>query len=177
MKKKLLLSLVVFAFSAFALVGCSGDSSSEETTQEETADAETDAEETGEDVSSSDSETSSDDVWSQFTYYYAGITDDESTYMYLALNDDNTYGCALFYDSSSAESGSWVGEVTTDEDNSIMTISDENNGTSLSFSVEQYDDGYLLDMGDVGSALVGDVDGDSFAAAANAISEGTEPQF
>lgn len=50
---------------------------------------------------------------------------------------------------------SFVGEGTLDEENAIVTITDEVSEMSLGFGVEANDDGSLtLDMGDLGNATV-----------------------
>lgn len=116
-------------------------------------------------------------TWDSFDSFYAGVTDDENTYMLLAFGQNDELGCAMFIDTSTSESGSWVGAVTVDEDNHLMSITDESNGTSLGFSVEESGNGYLLDMGDVGAAVVSEVSKDDFAAAAQEIENGSVPQF
>ena len=187
MRKKILAMMMVGMLSAFTLAGCgsddasstktetasktSGEPSTEETSSEE-ATSEEDTEE-AEDSSSSEEES----VWDNFDEFYAGVTDDENTYMLLAFGQDGELGCVMFIDVESKESGSWVGDVTIDEETGVLSISDESNGTALGFTVEEYKDGYLLDMGDVGQAAVGAVEQSKFEEAANAIDEGSAPQF
>ena len=192
MRKKFLTVLLTSALVASALTGC-GDkkttTSSQKTSQESSVDdsnsadqeESSDAEDSGDVEESSDAEdsssTGSDTSWADnLSKFYAGITDDEGTYMYLAFGNEGTFGMAMFYNVESAESGSWVGECTNNGDGTL-TISDQNNGTSLTMGVEEAEGGYQLDMGDVGAALVGEVEKDKFVEAANNISEGTEPQF
>ena len=133
--------------------------------------------EDGDGEAADDSGEADSSAWDAFDEFYAGVTDDENTYMLLAFGNDGALGCVMFVDTSTSKSGSWVGDVTTDEENNLLSISDENNGTSLGFSVEASGNGYKLDMGDLGTALVGSVDKDAFAAAAKEVEEGSVPQF
>lgn len=110
-----------------------------------------------------------------FTDCYAGITDDESTYAYLAFGDE--ISALLFYNEETKESGSFVGSYEMDEENGAIIITDENLGVTMTFTVEEADGGYYLDMGDVGAAFVEAVSSEDFVEAMNAISAGTEPQF
>ncbi|MBR5338332.1 MAG: hypothetical protein IK152_10140 [Lachnospiraceae bacterium] len=114
-------------------------------------------------------------TWDSFSNFYAGITDSEDVYMLLALGKDNTIGAIVFLDTSSSESGSWVGDCKVD--GNTMTISDQSNGTALTFSVEESDGKFLLDMGDVGKGLVGEVDKAKFVSAVKEIDAGAKPQF
>lgn len=114
-------------------------------------------------------------TWDSFNEFYAGVTDSKDVYMLLAFGGEGKTGAVIFLDTSSAESGSWVGNTTT-EGNTI-TVSDQENGTSLTFSVEEQNGGYLLDMGDVGQAFVGEVQKAAFVSAVEEIDAGTTPQF
>ena len=180
MRRKFLTVLLTSALVASALTGC-GDkkttTSSQKTSQESSVDDSNSANQEESSDAKDSSSTGSDTSWADnLSKFYAGITDDEGTYMYLAFGNDGTFGMAMFYNVESAESGSWVGECT-DNGDGTLTISDQNNGTSLTMGVEEAEGGYQLDMGDVGAALVGEVEKDKFVEAANNISEGTEPQF
>ena len=192
MRKKILAMMMVGMLSAFTLAGCGSDDASstktetasktsEETSTEETSSEETSSEEatSEEDTEEAEDSSSSEEgsVWDNFDEFYAGVTDDENTYMLLAFGQDGALGCVMFIDVESKESGSWVGDVTIDEETGVLSISDESNGTALGFTVEEYKDGYLLDMGDVGQAAVGAVEQSKFEEAANAIDEGSAPQF
>lgn len=114
-------------------------------------------------------------TWDSFNEFYAGVTDSKDVYMLLAFGGEGKTGAVIFLDTSSAQSGSWVGNTTT-EGNTI-TVSDQENGTSLTFSVEEQNGGYLLDMGDVGQAFVGEVEKAAFVSAVEEIDAGTTPQF
>ncbi|MCR5626104.1 MAG: hypothetical protein K6F99_02185 [Lachnospiraceae bacterium] len=205
MKKKLLAVLLVGVLGAFTLTACGGSAEVKSETkvstgeeaeeeaeeeeaeaEEEEADAEEEAvdeeaeavEEAAEEEETETEEAADTSVWDAFDTFYAGITDDDNTYMLLAFGQDGSIGCAMFVDVESAESGSWVGDVTSYEDQpEMLTISDEDNGTSLTFSVEEQGEGYLLDMGDVGAAAVGPITKEEFASAAQAVEEGATPQF
>ncbi len=189
MKRKALVIMLSMMLTASAfMTGCGGDSASSNTTAstekaaEDTEaaaeDAEAEAEAAEGEAEAAEEETEAADTsWADYlTSFYMGITDDENTYAYVALNDDNSFGGVMFYDVSSNESGSWVGECT-DNGDGTLTVSDESNGTTLTFSVEMVDDAYLLDMGDIGQALVGECSKDEFVAAAEAIDAGSAPQF
>ena len=108
-----------------------------------------------------------------FTECYAGITDDENTYAYLAFGDP--IAALMFYDVSTGESGSFVGSYEVNGDAIIIT--DENLGVTMTFTVEEGDGGYYLDMGDVGAAFVGEVSPEEFVEAMQDIANNTEPQF
>lgn len=122
-----------------------------------------------------DGESDDTDYSQAFNECYAGITDDENTYAYLGFGDE--MAALMFYNADSNESGSFVGSYETDEDNGAITITDESLGVTMTFTVEEVADGYLLDMGDIGSAIVGEVSTEDFVEAMQAIAEGTEPQF
>ncbi len=118
---------------------------------------------------------SADADYSQmFDECYAGITDDENTYAYLAFGQ---IGALMFYNTATNESGSFVGAYELDEETGAITITDESLGVTMTFTVEEGDDGYYLDMGDVGAAFVQSVSTEDFTAAMQAIAQGAEPQF
>lgn len=74
------------------------------------------------------------------------------------------------------ESGSFVGAYETN--GNAITITDENLGVTMTFTVEEYEDGYKLDMGEeLGVVYVAPVDSSDFAAAMAAIDQGSVPQF
>ena len=203
MKKKLLAMLMVGVLSISGFTGCGGsDSASNETTeqpaaseadsQEDTAEeaaeeTEEVAEEETEEVEEAAAEEVEDEsagaedyeeIFSNLGNYYVGESDDETTAMLMATDDDLTVGCLALYEYDSKESGSWMGNITVDEENGMMAIADEENGTEIGFSVEESEDGgYLLDMGDLGTATVYDTDLSTFAELMNEIDEGGEPQF
>lgn len=104
-----------------------------------------------------------------------GITDDQNTYMLLAFGNSGQFGMLEFFDVEKKESGSWVGAVETDGD--MLTISDEQNGTTFTVGCAEADGGYQLDMGDLGTALIEEVDRDAFVQAAENVDAGTQPQF
>ncbi len=189
MKKKLITLCAVTALTVVSLAGCGSDnasttSSTNTTTTQSTTQTAAPKAETTQEAATNDQEDSNaasegetDTSWADnYNKFYAGITDDENTYMYLAFGQDGTIGVAMFFDKESKESGSWVGDCTDNGDDTI-TISDEKNGTSLTMGVKQEEDGYMLDMGEVGQAAVGEVSKEDFVAAATAIDQGTEPQF
>ncbi len=64
----------------------------------------------------------------------------------LAVNE--IFGALMFYDVSTGESGSFVGPFETDEENDLLTITDNVNGLAITFSVEEVDGGYYLNMGE-----------------------------
>ncbi len=198
MKQKILALLMVGVFSFTALTGCGGgDSSSDSssTSTETTANTSTDtasdtsADDTAADDTSTDDaaadDTAADDaaaddaeegsVWDNFDTFYGGITDDENTYILCAFGQEGTLGAIVFFNSETLENGSWVGETTTDGD--MMTVSDESNGTTLQLGIEEADGGYLLDMGDIGSAAVGSMEKSAWVEAVEAVDAGTAPQF
>lgn len=111
-----------------------------------------------------------------YTECYAGITDDEVTYAYVAFSEDNQ-GIFMFLDSSNNTSGSFVGTTVVDENTGIITITDETVGVDFSFGVTEVDGGYILDMGDLGTAQVEPVSAEEFTEAFYAIAVGTEEMF
>ena len=83
----------------------------------------------------------------------AGETDAGETFIY-ASNDDGSF-CSVLVIDQDDNYVSFVGEGTLDEENAIVTITDEVSEMSLGFGVEANDDGSLtLDMGDLGNATV-----------------------
>lgn len=129
------------------------------------------------DVAGAASEVSeiADSLNASLTETYAGITDDENTYAYLGFAED--FAALLFYDTANNTSGSFVGAYEMDEETGAITITDESIGASMTFTVEEADGGYYLDMGDEGAAFVEEVDVKDFVEAFVNISQGTEPQF
>lgn len=116
-----------------------------------------------------------EDIAAYFQTTYAGITEDENTYAYVAFGEE--IGALMFYDTSTNASGSFLGAFELDEENNLVTITDQDNGLAISFQVTETENGFLLDMGDEGAAYVEPVDALDFGEAFIAISEGSEPQF
>lgn len=197
MKRKLvaLMMCAMVTATSLTLVAC-GDSAEdtaavaeEEETDEEEAyeeeydDEEVDEEEVEEDEVEEDeadeaaeSEDTADAsaIASILTDCYAGITDDENTYAYIGFGDN--IAALLFLDSTTKESGSFVGAY--EQNDNAITITDEDLGVTMTFTVEEYEDGFKLDMGEeIGVAYVAPVSNDDFAAAMVAINQGSEPQF
>ena len=93
------------------------------------------------------------DMGELLTECYSGETDAGETFIY-ASNDDGSF-CSVLVIDQDDNYVSFVGEGTLDEENAIVTITDEVSEMSLGFGVEANDDGSLtLDMGDLGNATV-----------------------
>lgn len=93
------------------------------------------------------------DMGELLTECYSGETDAGETFIY-ASNDDGSF-CSVLVIDQDDNYVSFVGEGTLDEENAIVTITDEVSEMSLGFGVEANDDESLtLDMGDLGNAIV-----------------------
>lgn len=87
------------------------------------------------------------------TECYSGVTEAGETFIY-GDNDDGTF-CSVIVINDNDEYVSFIGEGTFDEENGMVTITDEISEMSLTFGVAVNDDDTLtLDMGDLGSATV-----------------------
>lgn len=109
-----------------------------------------DAEDTQKDTtkSSNDSEEESglEDV--DFDPCYAGVTNSENEYAYLGFVDEKK-ALLVVYDSEEDEDVYMAGDITVDEETGTFTITDQETQATMTFSVEEQDDGsYLLDLGD-----------------------------
>ena len=96
--------------------------------------------------------------------------------MLCSFSAENSFGIVEFFNTETDESGSWVGELTDNGDDSY-TVSDTNNGTSLTFSVVETDGAYVLTMGELGNVVVTEIEQDEFVACIAAVETGAEPQF
>ncbi len=199
MRKKMLVVLMVGLVSAFTLTACGGDSKKSDKSEkaeekkEDKKSADEDADE--EDVDDADEEDADDSEGSDdealaenlekaeavveqggLNVFYAGVTEDENTKMLCSFSAENSFGIVEFFNTETDESGSWVGELTDNGDDSY-TVSDTNNGTSLTFSVVVTDGAYVLTMGELGNAVVTEIEQDEFVACIAAVETGAEPQF
>ena len=96
------------------------------------------------------------------TECYKGETDSGETFVY-AGNEDGTF-CSVLVIDDEDNYCSFIGEGSYDEENNIITITDEVSEMSLGFEVIPNEDGTItLDLGDLGSATLEE------AAIANAV--------
>lgn len=192
----------VFSISALALTGCSDDSDSsstdtgttesadtEETTEttdeteeaEKTEEAKAEKAEKAEEAKEADNAAAAGDtptvesVYDKYDTYYMGITDDDKAQILLAFGNNGESGMLESFEIEKKDNDSWTGAVETDGD--MMTISDEENGTSFTFECNEIDGGYQIDMGEYGTALIEETDRDSFVEAAENVDKLILPQF
>jgi len=187
MKKRLLSMLLcgVLAVSALAFTACGSDAEVAENVTKSANQVADDVEEyveeeTGESVDElvddvEDTVANASDYANLFTECYAGITDDENTYAYLGFADE--MAALMFYNNETNESGSFVGAYTIDDETGAITITDDSLGVTMTFTCEEQDGGYSIDMGDIGTALIGEITPEQFVECMSAISEGSTPQF
>jgi len=90
---------------------------------------------------------------SVLTHGYMGVTSDGGT-IYCAMGDD--YCVLVFLDADTARSASFVGPYT-DHGDGAMTVTDMYNELALTFGVTNVEGGHLIDLGDLGSAVVAEV--------------------
>lgn len=112
------------------------------------------------DSDDSDSGSSLDDY--DFDPCYAGVTNSDDEYAYLGVVDGEQ-AILVFYESDTNENICMAGDVTIDEDTGYCTLTDDETGVSLTFTVEEQDDGsYLLDLGDDGQIYLEQISSDDF---------------
>lgn len=112
------------------------------------------------DTGDSDSGSSLDDY--DFDPCYAGVTNSDDEYAYLGVVDGEQ-AILVFYESDTNENICMAGDVTIDEDTGYCTLTDDETGVSLTFTVEEQDDGsYLLDLGDDGQIYLEQISSDDF---------------
>lgn len=174
---------------SLGLCGCGGSDSKEESTEKTSAPAATEASATEEPEAGSEEETeTSDSGEDEDIYEYLknnldtgrmGLTENGEGVYYAATSDCST--CLLvFADPESAKSANFVGpaSITEGDDGEYVTITDNDSGNSITFSVTQQEDGtWILDMGDLGMAAVEDCTVSECVDAFKAIDEGTVPVF
>lgn len=185
MKKRALVLLFSCVIAGSILAGC-GDDSKDTSTKTKTesnvdADDDVDAEDADAEDADSDEDVDAEDAGEEdaddssdasqdLGMCYAGITNSDSEYAYLGFNGDDSEAILIILNGETGESVHLVGPVETDPENNMMQITDEESGVALGFSVEQQDDGnYLLDAGDAGAMVVGEISSEDFQAAVQAI--------
>lgn len=164
MRKKILSLGLILAMS-LSLAACGGkDDASQTPAANEATEAPAATDAPADDVTEEDDAASDDDASTItsltelegiLTCGYAGVaTDDENTGMYLAMNDDATFSLLIIASATEKENLSFVGESTINDDGT-MTINDESSQTSITFGVQDNEDGtFTLDYGDIGTAMV-----------------------
>ena len=88
------------------------------------------------------------------TEAYGGMSDQEE-YIGFGANEDGSFAIMFFFNEE--EHVSFVGPAVVED--ALVTISDEVNGMSIAFEViEATEDGVVLDMGDVGTAVLAPIE-------------------
>lgn len=105
---------------------------------------------------------------------YMGLTEN-GEFMYYAGNDDTSRALLMFYNPADAKHYVFAGPVTESEEEGWLEITDEKDNLGLLFAVEAVDGGIVLDMGDLGSAILGEATVEDVIAAMLAIEGGTSP--
>lgn len=145
MRKRILTIVMVFVL-ALSLTACGGSSNKEEKTEETKTD--TTEEETAEKTGG----------WYEYedilTVCFEGMSEAGELAVFVA-SDDMTFAVLGVADPETAESVSFVGELTEDADTGYLTITDETSETSLTFEViDNGDETLTLDMGDTGKVTI-----------------------
>lgn len=97
------------------------------------------------------------DLEEVITEAYKGLTNSAEEFYY-AGNDDGSFTIILVVNPETGETTSLVGACEQGDDN-LFTVTDEDSGSSLTFSMDPQDDGgILLDLGDLGQAVIAKVD-------------------
>lgn len=188
MRKKLIALLLSVSVASMVLAGCGGsdDSSKKDTsskvtsekTSEKSESEEETSEETTEETTEGDDQSFAGfkltDLAGYMTDCYAGITDEEDTYMYYATNEAADFGILVVYNTTEQQYFSFVGASTINGDGT-MTIVDDQEGYQFTFGVTDNGDGsYLLDCGPQGEALVDPCDSGVLLDAMQTINDNAE---
>ena len=105
---------------------------------------------------------------------YMGVMDDGTTaYFAFGETEDEVIGALVFMDAAQAQSASFVGPYA-DNGDGTLTIEDYWNGLSMTVGVEAAEDGFYIDLGDLGSGAVAPVSIDEIIEAFIIIQEGTD---
>lgn len=100
-----------------------------------------------------------DNLRSLFVEAYMGLTEDGAG-VYYAGSADGSIALLMFLDADAMEHYVFVGPIV-DNGGGSVTITDEEDGLTLTFSVTSFADGIVIDMGDeLGIATLGDADVD-----------------
>lgn len=105
---------------------------------------------------------------------YMGVSEN-GEFMYYAGNDDGSRALLMFYNPANAEHYVFAGPVTVSDEEGYLSITDEQDNLGLLFAVEEVDGGIVLEMGDLGSAILGEASVEDVVAAMLAIEDGTSP--
>lgn len=185
--RKMSAFLAMMVVLSLGLCGCGDSDSKKESTEKTSAPAATEASTTEEPEAGSEEETKTsdsgegDDRYEYLKNLYdvgrMGLTE-AGEGVYFASTSDGSNSMIVFANPDTLESGSFVGPATVSEDGEHITITDETSGLSLTFSVTEYgEDAWLLDMGDLGQAVLGECSVSECIDALKDIDAGTIPQF
>ena len=95
-----------------------------------------------------------DAIAANITEAYGGISDQEE-YIGFGVNEDGSFAIMFFFNEE--EHVSFVGPAVVEDE--LVTISDEVNGMAIAFEViEATEDGVVLDLGDVGTAVLAPIE-------------------
>lgn len=105
---------------------------------------------------------------------YMGLTETGEG-VYYAGSENGEIGLLMFLSSDASEHYVFVGPMA-DNGNGTLTITDERDGITLTFSVSAIEDGVEIDMGDeLGTAILGEATVDEVIDAMVLIENGTMP--
>lgn len=105
----------------------------------------------------------------EFDPCYAGITNGENEYAYLGFVEQKK-ALLVIYDSEADENVYMAGDVSLDEETGYFTITDEESQATMTFSVEEQDDGnYVLDLGDDGQMYLEKISSKEFVKCMDAL--------
>lgn len=104
---------------------------------------------------------------------YAGMMEDE-TGVYYAFNETGDRGAFVALSPDNTQSISLIGDYVFDDAEGIGYITDDTTGASLAFIATVYDDSSIeVDLGDLGTASIGEVDAETIIACMDIIQAGT----
>ena len=112
--------------------------------------------------SSSDTVTVGPDA-SMFTSVYSGLSDDETTAVWLGVAADGSDAVLCVFDTVSGKSKKWYGRFF--DDGASVIITDRRTGTDVTFGYKTGDnDSYLIDLHKYGEILINKTEPSCLAA-------------
>lgn len=153
MMKKTILTLFLAMLMVFSLAACGGggDAVDNPSRQNDVV------EDSGSGNDTVDEEPAGDEIdISGWTAFLGGFED--GTTIYYAFNDDGSRGALMILDSEETHYAMYIGDCTYDDSTGIETILDDETGLGMAYSVTEEGDGFVLDLGALGSAYVESTD-------------------
>lgn len=141
-----------------------GDQAETDAKEDQEAESSTEDDEAEEETAKEEDESSSsgrdtDELKNKLAEAYMGLTEDGAG-VYYAGSLDGEIGLLMLLDEGNAEHYVFVGPVV-DNGGGSVTITDEQDGLTLTFSVYDHEDGIEIDMGDdLGTAVLEETDVD-----------------